>query len=123
VKNRLKAGRYTETFKLHVVSEVDSGRLSLANASRKYNIAGHVTISKWCKKYGKGTHKKNRLKGNLMSKDEYELIRLRNEISVLKENLDDERMKNVVLETMVDIAEKELEIPIRKKYGAKQSGK
>jgi hypothetical protein len=32
-------------------------------------------------------------------------------------------MKNVVLETMVDVAEKELEIPIRKKYGAKQSGK
>jgi transposase len=120
---RTKSGQYSETFKIHVVAEVESGKLSIAEANRKYNIAGHTTVSKWCRKYGKSTNKQNNLKGTIMAKEEHEIVRLHNEIKALKANLDDERMKNVVLETMVDIAEKELDIPIRKKYGAKQSGK
>ena len=117
---RTKGDRYSETFRIHVVSEVENGRLSVAEVNRKYNIAGHTTVSKWCRKYGKNTNKQINLKGTVMAKEEHEIIRLHNEIKALKANLDDERMKNVVLETMVDIAEKELEIPIRKKYGAKQ---
>ena len=58
-----------------------------------------------------------------MPQKEHELIRLNNEIKALKQELEDARFKNVVLETLVDVAERELQIPIRKKYGAKQSGK
>ena len=117
---RTKGDRYSETFKIHVVAEVESGKLNVTEANRKYNIAGHNTVSLWCHKYGKNTNKQINLKGTIMAKEAHEIIRLNNEIKALKANLDDERMKNVVLETMVDIAEKELEIPIRKKYGAKQ---
>lgn len=120
---RTKGDRYSETFKIHVTSEVENGRLSVAEANRKYNIAGHTTVSNWCRKYGRCTNKQTPIKGTIMANEEHEVIRLHNEIKALKANLEDERMKNVVLETMVDIAEKELEIPIRKKYGAKQSGK
>ncbi len=117
---RTKGDRYSETFKIHVVSEVENGKLSLAEANRKYNIAGHTTVSKWCKKYGKGTNNQTHLRGTIMAKEEHEILRLHNEIKALKANLEDAHMKNVVLETMIDIAEEELEIPIRKKYGAKQ---
>ncbi len=117
---RTKGDRYSETFKIHVVSEVENGKLSLAEANRKYNIAGHTTVSKWCKKYGKGTNNQTHLRGTIMAKEEHEILRLHNEIKTLKANLEDAHMKNVVLETMIDIAEEELEIPIRKKYGAKQ---
>lgn len=117
---RTKGDRYSETFKIHVVSEVENGRLSLAEANRKYNIAGHNTISIWCRKYGKCTKSQTNMKGTIMAREDHEILRLHNEIKVLKANLEDAHMKNVVLETMVDIAEKELEIPIRKKYGAKQ---
>ena len=120
---RTKGDRYSEAFKIHVVSDVENRRLSVAEANRKYNIAGHNTVSKWCRKYGKSTKNHTQIKGTVMAKEEHEIIRLHNEIKALKTNLEDERMKNVVLETMVDIAEKELEIPIRKKFGAKQSGK
>jgi transposase len=120
---RTKGDRYSETFKIHVVAEVESGKLSLTEANRKYNIAGHTTVSKWCRKYGKSTNNQAPKKGTVMAKEEHEIMRLHNEIKILKANLEDAQMKNVVLETMVDIAEKELEIPIRKKYGAKQSGK
>lgn len=49
-----------------------------------------------------------------MDEKEVELLRLQNEIKELKRELEDARFKNVVLETLVDVAEKELGIPIRK---------
>ena len=58
-----------------------------------------------------------------MEEHERELLRLQNEVKALKQELEDARFKNVVLETLVDIAERELHVPIRKKYGAKQSVK
>jgi hypothetical protein len=57
-----------------------------------------------------------------MINNAHEMMRLHNEIKSLKGELDDARMKNVVLETLVDIAEKKLEIPIRKRFGGKKSG-
>jgi len=58
-----------------------------------------------------------------MDEKEIELLRLKNENKALKQELEDERFKVVVMETLVDVAERELGIPIRKKYGAKRSGK
>jgi len=59
--------------------------------------------------------------GMRMDKKENELLLLQNEIKALKQELEDARLKNVVLNTLVDVAERELAIPIRKKYGAKRS--
>ncbi len=113
--------RYTETFKLFIVEEVESGRINKSEASLTYGILGHSTINKWCRKYGKCSQRKG--KSLLLSQKDLELLRLTNENKALKQELDDARLKNVVYETLVDVAEKELEIPIRKKYGAKQSVK
>lgn len=121
---RTRNGGFSEAFKMFVVEEIESGRLSKPEANRKYNILGHSTVMKWLRKYGVVKHGgKFHLGGErLMSKEDHEMVRLNNEIKALKIELDDARLKNVVLETFVDIAEKELGIPIRKKYGAKQSG-
>jgi hypothetical protein len=62
-------------------------------------------------------------KRNVMEERDVELLRLLNENKALKEELEAARLKNVVLETLVDVAERELQIPIRKKYGAKRSGR
>ena len=45
---------------------------------------------------------------------------LKKEIHQLKASLVHSKMKNEALETMIDLAEKEFQIPIRKKSGAKQ---
>ena len=58
-----------------------------------------------------------------MDEKDIELFRLKNEIRELKRELENARMKNVVMETLVDVAERELKVPIRKKYGAKRWGK
>jgi transposase-like protein len=116
--------RFTEAFKLHVVCEVETGRISKSEASRRYGILGHSTILKWCRKYGKlPSHRNMKLRSRSMDEKEIELLRLQNENKALRQELEDARFKNVVLETLVDVAERELQIPIRKKYGAKRSGK
>ena len=111
---------YTEAFKRHVVQEVESGRITQCQAGRKYGILGHSTILKWCRKYGKAP---NISGAGVMQDNKFELLRQANEINALKQELEDAKFKNLVLETMVDIAERELHVPIRKKYGAKRPGK
>ena len=115
---------FSEAFKLHVVGEVESGKISQSEASRRYGILGHSTILKWCRKYGKlPSHRNMRLRSSIMDEKEIELLRVKNENKALKQELEEARFKNVVLETLVDVAERELQVPIRKKYGAKRSGK
>jgi len=119
-----KCARYTEAFRRHVVGEVESGRTSQQEASRRYGILGHSTILKWIRKYGRfSSHYNTRVGFKDMDDKEVELLRLQNEIKELKQELESARFKNVVLETLVDVAERELGIPIRKKYGAKRSVK
>ena len=45
---------------------------------------------------------------------------LQDEISRLKKELEHERLRSKAFETMIDIAENELNVNIRKKSGAKQ---
>ena len=112
---------YTEAFKRHVVQEVERGRVTQCQASRKYGILGHSTILKWCRKYGSMSHIQSvKVKRGVMTEQDRELHLLRNENKALKQELEESRFKNVVLETLVDVAEQELHVPIRKKYGAKR---
>jgi len=119
-----RCARFTEAFKRHVVGEVESGRISQSEGNRRYGILGHSTILKWCRTYGKlPLHRNTKAGLKRMDEKEIELLRLQNENKALRQELEDARFKNVVLETLVDVAERELQIPIRKKYGAKRSVK
>lgn len=122
---RTNSGGFSEVFKLKLVGQIEAGLISQAEAMRKYSIYGHSTILKWCRKYGNKHYKKQiQLRPAMKKKkDSFETQKLENEIKSLKQELEQARLKNVVLDTLVDVAEKEFGIPIRKKYGAKQSEK
>ena len=46
--------RYSEAFKLQVVSELESGKFKcIFEARKRYGICGSGTIEYWIKKYGK----------------------------------------------------------------------
>lgn len=46
--------RYSEAFKMQVISELESGKLrSRHEAQRKYGIPSNCTIPNWLRKYGK----------------------------------------------------------------------
>ncbi len=120
---RTPKGGFSEVFKKYIVEEIETGRMTAAEANRKYDIFGHSTILRWRRKYGSVEVKTAiRRKAYQMDEENFKFTRLQNEIKSLRQELDSVRMKNVVLETFVDIAEQELGIPIRKKYGAEQSG-
>jgi transposase-like protein len=114
---------FSESFKIHVLDEVERGVITEAEAKRKYDILGHSTLQKWNRKYGK-TVSCIKSKGVCveLTKEEQELMFLRNENKALKKDLEDAKLKNVVWETFADVAEKELGISIRKKFGARQFG-
>ena len=46
---------------------------------------------------------------------------LKQQLAVAEAQLAQEKLKNTALETMISVAEKQLKIEIRKKYGSKQS--
>ena len=46
--------RYSEAFKLQIVSEIESGKFkSIFEAMKRYDIRGTSTIQRWIEKYGK----------------------------------------------------------------------
>jgi len=53
------------------------------------------------------------------AKDSFEILQLKKRISELENQLKDAEMKAIAFSTMVDIAEKEFKIPIRKKLNTK----
>jgi transposase len=53
--------------------------------------------------------------------DSFENLQLKKRIAELEKQLKDAEMKAIAFSTMVDIAEKEFNIPIRKKYNTKPS--
>ena len=54
---------------------------------------------------------------------EEQLKKLQKEKKELEQALEWAQLKSHVYETMIDVAEKELNLPIRKKFGTKQSEK
>ena len=57
------------------------------------------------------------------SVEDFETLQLKKRISELELQLNDAEMKAIAFSTMIDIAERELHVPIRKKYNTKSSKK
>lgn len=110
---------YSEAFKRQVVREVVSGVSTKDGAKRKYNIGGKTTVLSWCRKYG--SHEELGVKVKIMTqREEDENTVLKRRIKELEKSLEDSHFKNEVLETLIDVAEQEFDVKIRKKSGAKQ---
>ena len=53
MRERKRVIVYSQAFKSQVVSEIESGKCSIKDASRKYGIKGSHTIQDWLKTMGK----------------------------------------------------------------------
>jgi transposase len=107
---------YNLAFKLAVVSEVEKGELTYKQAQKKYGIQGRSTVLVWLRKLGN-------LDWSLPTQRTLTKKELTPEqrIKQLEAELQDEKDRTLLFKTMLDIAEKEYGIPIRKKFLAKQS--
>lgn len=118
---------YSMTFKLQVVSEVERGELSQLTATRKYGIQGKSTVLEWLRKYGNFDWE-NQTPFNMPKSKDHQILELEQKVKVLEKQkafleiqVDRSDRKAVLFDMMIDIAEKEFNIPIRKKCSPEQS--
>ena len=107
-------------FRRWLVGELDSGRMSEAEARDRFHISQGTSwrmFRRWRKLYSSTIP----LTLPAMNEQErLELESLHKRIKELEAHLEHAKMKNISLETLIDVAEEKLRIPIRKKSGPKQ---
>jgi transposase len=108
---------YSNLFKREVVREIQSGLISKAEARRKYEIRGSSLIIAWIRKFD-GKLPDNQKIMDYKKSDKDALIK---RIKELERQLEDEQIRSFGLSKMIDIAEDQLKVSIRKKSDAKQS--
>ena len=111
---------YTLAFKLQVVSEIERGELSCRGATRKYGIQARATITTWLRKYGKFDWL-NQTPSNMPKSPEQRILELEQKVKLLEKQknflekqVETADKKAIIFDMMIDIAEKEYNIPIRK---------
>lgn len=119
---------YTMNFKLSVVQEVEKGQISYKQAQQKYGIQGRSTVLEWLRKYGNFDWENQT--PYTMSKDktpEQRLLELEQKVRLLekqntrlKQQSEQSEKKAIIFDMMIDLAEKEYNIPIRKNSSPEQ---
>lgn len=111
---------YSLSFKLSVVSEIERGELSPTGAVRKYGIQSRSTVVAWLRKYGTFDWE-NQTPGAMPKSKDQRILELEQKIkllekqkSFLEQQVERSDMKVAFFDMMVDMAEKEYNISIRK---------
>jgi transposase-like protein len=130
---------FTETEKHQIIQELLDSGCTKAEIWQKYTGQNeeHGQLLRWMRQLGYDSSFKTRrpnFAGNIpiMAKktkvekqdiEDFEVLQMKKRIAELENQLKEAEMKAIAFSTMVDIAEKEFNIPIRKKYNTKPSKK
>ncbi len=113
---------YSLSFKLQLVQEIEQGLLTKSQAKIKYGIQGDSTVTKWLKKYGNFDWE-HRSYIPMVKTPEQRILELEQQVKLLEkqkaraEYLAERSDKKVIIfDMLVDMAEKEYDISIRKNY-------
>lgn len=98
---------------------------------RMYGVSSYTVLYRWIAKYGNGIlaeklsimPKKSDPKQEVGHHGLTEAQQLQARIANLEKELRDAELKTLLYEKMIEIAEQELKIPIRKKFGPQQSAR
>lgn len=118
---------YSMSFKLAVVSEVETGLISVTGAKNKYGIQGRSTVLNWLRKYGNFDWE-NQIPWNMSQSNEQRLMELEAKVkllekqkAMLEQQVERADKKSIIFDMMIDLAEKEYNICIRKNSSPEQS--
>jgi transposase-like protein len=118
---------YSYSFKMLVVNEVEQGLISVTGAQRKYGIQGNATIINWLRKFGTFDWE-NQTPSNMPKSQEQKLLELEQKVKLLEKQkaflekqVETADKKAIIFDMMISLAEKEYNIPIRKKCSPEQS--
>jgi transposase len=128
-------GSFTISERHQIIKEMLSSNCTRAEIWRKYTGQSeeHGFLLRWMRQLGYPMElatKRLTFGGNnslmakkqattIKSEESFEILQLKKRISELENQLKDAEMKAIAFSTMVDIAEKEFKIPIRKKLNTK----
>jgi hypothetical protein len=111
--------QYETSFRRWLVQEIESGRMSWQEARSRFNLPFRfdLTYKDWQRKYSQEIV----LSLPLMTAEErINLKKLEARTKELEKQLELAQMRLTAVNTMIDIAEKEYKLEIRKKSGPKQ---
>ena len=118
---------YTMPFKLAVVKEVERTGIGVCAVARKYGIQSETTVTTWLKKYG-NFDVANKTSKPMEKSKEQKLMELEERVKMLERQnnrlqheLEMKDHKVAFFDMMIDMAEKEFNIDIRKNSSAGQS--
>lgn len=121
-KTKRKLRSYSKEFKFSVVQEylLNHGSISIKTLCEKHSIPSRASIHEWLRIFAA----KHKLKETDMGKKELsekeEIAALKNALRQKELELTREKMRGDFYETMVEVAEEQFNIPIRKKAGTKR---
>jgi len=118
LKKKRTQGDYNLGFKLAVISQVEKGEMTYKQAQKTYGIQGRSTVLVWLRKHGNLDWSKPSI--HFMSSPTRKETPAQ-KIKRLERELDDERLKNEILNTMINISDQQYGTSIRKKFSPKQS--
>lgn len=111
---------YSLAFKLQVVLEIEQGEVSTHSACKKYGIQARSTVVGWLRKYGKFDWE-NQTPSHMPKTPEQKVLELEQKVKLLEKQkaflekqVETADKKAIIFDMMIDLAEKEYNIPIRK---------
>jgi transposase len=110
--------RYSSAFKLKVVTEIESGKFTIGEARRIYDIGGPTTIQRWIKKYGKH-HLLNKIIRIEMKDEKDKVKELQNQIKALQRALSHSQVDNLCWRSLVEVIDEKYDINSKKNFGSK----
>ncbi|WP_299903337.1 IS3 family transposase, partial [uncultured Aquimarina sp.] len=102
---------YNLGFKLSVVAQVEKGEMTYKQAQKAYGIQGRSTVLVWLRKHGTLDWSKP-VKHQMPQSKETPAQKIKR----LERELSDEKLKNDILNTMIDISDSQYGTSIRKKF-------
>ncbi len=111
--------QYETSFRRWLVQEIESGRMSWQEARSRFNLPFRfdTTYKDWQKKYSEEIIVSLPL---MTAEERINLKKLETRNKELEKQLELAQMRLTAVNTMIDIAEKEYKLEIRKKSGPKQ---
>lgn len=116
---KVNYSQFEISFRRWLIAEIDSKRMTVNEARVRFKLPRRFdsTYRDWQRKYSDELH----LSLSIMSSTERaDNQKLEKRIKELEKQLEYAKMKDVALNTLIDVAETELKISIRKKSGSKQ---
>ena len=119
-----KNNLFTDELKLKIVQEWLTTEVSQRELKQKYGIVGNDHFYQWMCKFGlskpreRGINDKREMTKDTVKTDREKLLELK--VRQLEKDLEFEKMRTQALDKMIDIAERDLNIAIRKKAGTRQ---